>query len=354
MTAGMPPAGAGPDGAERLDRFMARANAAYYGGHDPFTDFTTAPEISQMFGEVLAVWTAMAWIAAGRPDPFLLIEAGPGRGTLMRDLRRGLRAAMPVCAAAARVQFIETSVWLRESQAALVPDAVWHDSLDSVPAGPMVLLANEFLDALPIRQFVRRPGGWFERYVSDGGWIEHPLPADEAQAVIPPRSGMQRDGAVVEINEPARAFVSAVAERIVGQPGAALFVDYGPLQSAAGDSLQAIAAQRMADPLADPGHADLTAHVDFSDLAAVARGHGAGVCGPLSQGAFLTAWGIFARARRLSAARPDQAEAIHRALLRLTGPDEMGELFKVLAITPLGWPDLLEPDSLESRSLEVQ
>src|ERR1700744_4097300 len=144
MTGGGP-----PDGAERLDRVRARSNAAYYGGHDPFADFTTAREISQMFGEVLGVWTVMAWTAAGRPDPFLLVEAGPGRGTLMRDLLRGLRSAMPACAAAARVQFIETSARLREKQAALVPDAIWHDSLDSVPVGPMVLLANEFLDALP-------------------------------------------------------------------------------------------------------------------------------------------------------------------------------------------------------------
>src|SRR6185437_10803462 len=188
MVAGTPPKGAKPEGtepervepegAERLDRFMARANAAYYGGHDPFADFTTAPEISQMFGEVLAVWTAMAWTAARRPDPFLLIEAGPGRGTLMRDLLRALRSALPACATAARVQFIETSALLRKKQAALVPDAVWHDSLHSVPAGPMVLLANEFLDALPIRQFVRRGDGWCERYVAGERWIEHPLPAD--------------------------------------------------------------------------------------------------------------------------------------------------------------------------------
>jgi NADH dehydrogenase [ubiquinone] 1 alpha subcomplex assembly factor 7 len=177
--------------------------------------------------------------------------------------------------------------------------------------------------------------------VGDGGWIERPLPPDEARAVVPERPGVQ-EGAVVEINEPARAFVSAVAQRLIHQEGAALFVDYGSAQSAAGDSLQAIAAKRMADPLGDPGHADLTAHVDFSDLAAVARGHGAAVWGPLTQGAFLTAWGLFARAQRLSASRPDQAETIHRALLRLTGPDEMGNLFKVLAITPPGSPDLLD------------
>jgi SAM-dependent MidA family methyltransferase len=295
-----------------------------------------------MFGEVLGVWTVMAWTAAGRPDPFLLVEAGPGRGTLMRDLLRGLRSVMPACAAAARVQFIETSARLREKQAALVPDAIWHDSLASVPAGPMVLLANEFLDALPIRQFVRRSDGWCERYVGDGAWIERPLSPDEAKAVVPARPGVH-EGAVVEINEPARAFVSAAAQRLVDQPGAALFIDYGPVRSAAGDSLQAIAAKRMADPLADPGHADLTAHVDFSDLATVARGHGAGVCGPVTQGGFLTAWGLFARAQRLSAAQPDQAETIHRAALRLAGSDGMGELFKVLAITPPGWPDLLEP-----------
>jgi SAM-dependent MidA family methyltransferase len=334
MTAGTP-----PNGAERLDRFMARANAAYYGGHDPFANFTTAPEVSQMFGEVLGIWTAMAWTAAGRPDPFLLVEAGPGRGTLMRDLLRALRSALPACANAARVQFIETSARLREKQAALVPDAEWHDSLNSVPAGPMVLLANEFLDALPIRQFVRRGTGWCERYVAEGRWVEHRLPP--GADIVPERPGVE-DGAVVEINETARAFVSSVAQRLLDRPGAALFIDYGPAASAAGDSLQAITAKRMANPLADPGQADLTAHVDFSDLAQVARGRGAAVTGPMTQGAFLTTWGLFARARRLHAARPDQAAAIDQAVTRLTGREAMGDLFKVLAITPPGWPDLLE------------
>lgn len=333
--------GRAPEGAERLDRFMARANAAYYSGHDPFADFTTSPEISQMFGEILGVWTATAWIAAGRPDPLRLVEPGPGRGTLMRDLLRGLRAALPACAAAAQVQFIETSPSLRAKQAALVPGAAWHDSLDSVPDGPMILLANEFLDALPIRQFVHRPAGWCERYVAAGNWVEHPLTLREAKTLIPARPGVH-EGAIVEINEAARAFVAAVAHRIVRAPGAALFIDYGPARSAAGDSFQAIAMKRMADPLADPGHADLTAHVDFSDLGAAARSQGAEVHGPITQAAFLTAWGLFERAKRLAASRPQHSETIRLAALRLTDPAAMGDLFKVMAVTPRGWADPLQ------------
>ena len=149
--------------AERLDRFMARANAIYYASHDPFADFATAPEISQAFGEILGLWAAVAWRQLGRPDPVLLVEAGPGRGTLMADALRAARAAMPGFALAARVHFIETSPRLRAAQAARVPEATWHDALGTVPETPLILLANEFLDALPIRQFVRRGGGWAER-----------------------------------------------------------------------------------------------------------------------------------------------------------------------------------------------
>ncbi|HVY14575.1 MAG TPA: SAM-dependent methyltransferase [Rhodopila sp.] len=320
---------------------MARANAAYYSRHDPFQDFTTAPEISQMFGEILGVWAMTAWVAAGRPAPFLLVEAGPGRGTLMRDLLRAVRTAMPACAAAARVHFIETSPSLRAKQAALVPDAVWHDGLHSLPPEPMILLANEFLDALPIRQFVRRTDGWTERYVDNGAWVE--LPADAS--LVPVRPDV-RDGAIIEVNEAARTFVAAVADRLLARTGAALFVDYGPAESGPGDSLQAIAGKRAADPLADPGHADLTAHVDFSDLAGVARARGATVLGPALQGTFLTAWGLPDRTRMLARAQPRHAEALRQAAARLTNPEAMGVLFKVMAITPPRWPDLLLPGAV--------
>lgn len=330
------------DRAERLDRFMGRANAAYYASHDPFRDFATAPEISQMFGEVLALWVAAAWAAAGRPAPFLLAEAGPGRGTLMADVTRTLARIDPAAHAAARVQFIETSPSLRQAQASRVPDATWHDSLSDLPPGPMILLGNEFLDALPIRQFVRRGDGWTERHVAAGAWVEQPLPPAEAAALVPPRPGVQ-DGAVVEINEPARAFVAALGKRIAEGTAAALLIDYGPAESAAGDSLQAIRDQRMSDPLASPGDADLTAHVDFADLAAVARAAGAHVQGPVTQGRFLTDWGLFIRAQALAAARPDRAAGLRADARRLAAPDAMGTLFKVMALTPPAWPDLLRP-----------
>src|SRR5690348_9437296 len=149
---------------ERLDRFMARANAAYYATHDPFADFTTAPEISQVFGEIIGLWAAITWQALGSPDPVLLVEAGPGRGTLMADALRAVRKMAPGFAGALRVHLIETSPRLRAAQAARVPAATWHDSLAAVPAAPMILVANEFLDALPIRQFIRRRDGWNERF----------------------------------------------------------------------------------------------------------------------------------------------------------------------------------------------
>ncbi|HEX3576892.1 MAG TPA: class I SAM-dependent methyltransferase, partial [Rhodopila sp.] len=249
-------------GSERLDAFMARANAIYYATHDPFADFTTSPEISQMFGEIIGLWAAITWQLLGSPDPVLLVEAGPGRGTLMADALRAIRSAVPAFAAALRVHLVETSPRLRAAQAVRVADATWHDDLGSVPEGPMILVANEFLDALPIRQFVRRGDGWTERFVADGQWVEQAVDAAET-----PPGRAARDGDVVEVNEPARTFVSDVADRLGRFPGAALLVDYGPARSAAGDSLQALADKRPVNPLSIAGSADLTAHVDFADLA---------------------------------------------------------------------------------------
>jgi SAM-dependent MidA family methyltransferase len=180
---------------ERLDRFMARANAAYYATHDPFADFTTSPEISQVFGEIIGLWAAIAWQALGSPSPVLLVEAGPGRGTLMADALRAVRKVAPGFAAALQIHLVETSPRLRVAQAARVPRATWHDSLETVPAAPMILLANEFLDALPIRQFVRRGEGWTERFVADGAWIEAP-----ADAAAVPHGRDVAEGKVVEVN----------------------------------------------------------------------------------------------------------------------------------------------------------
>jgi NADH dehydrogenase [ubiquinone] 1 alpha subcomplex assembly factor 7 len=321
---------------ERLDAFMARANAVYYATQDPFADFTTSPEISQVFGEIIGLWAAVTWQLVGSPSPVSLVEAGPGRGTLMADALRAARRAAPDFAAALNVHLIETSPRLRTAQSSRVADATWHHDLSEVADGPMILLANEFLDALPIRQFVRRGAGWTERFVADGQWVEQ---AADPAAVPPGRTAAE--GEIVELNEPARAFVGAVSERLTRHPGVALLLDYGPERSAAGDSLQALARKRPVDPLLRAGSADLTAHVDFSDLAGVARARGAAVQGPVPQGGFLTALGLFQRTERLARGRsPAQAAALLEAAHRLAEPAAMGHLFKALAVCSAGCPGL--------------
>jgi NADH dehydrogenase [ubiquinone] 1 alpha subcomplex assembly factor 7 len=325
------------DGAspERLDHFMARANAIYYATQDPFADFTTSPEISQVFGEIIGLWSAVTWQLLGRPTPVVLVEAGPGRGTLMADARRAIHRAAPDFAGALSVHLIETSPRLRAAQASRLPAAVWHDNLATVPAQPMILLANEFLDALPIRQFVRRGSGWSEKFVAAGRWIEQPADACD----VPLRAAAEGD--IVELNEPARAFIANIAERLRHGPGAALFLDYGPEHSAAGDSLQALAQKRPVDPLVHVGSADLTAHVDFADLAGVARGRGATVQGPIPQGPFLAALGLFERTERLARGRsPVEASTLTEAARRLAEPDAMGHLFKVMAVCSPRCPPL--------------
>ena len=322
--------------AERLDQFMGRANAIYYASHDPFTDFTTAPEVSQVFGELLGLWAAIAWDVIGRPDPVLLVEAGPGRGTLMADALRAVERAQPDFAAAAQVHLIETSARLRAAQAQRLKRVTWHRSLEEVPDAPMILLANEFLDALPVRQFVRRGIGWTERYVDAGAWVEEPV-----DPPVLPALRHVADGQVIEINEPARALVGAVAGRLHRQRGVALFIDYGSDASGAGDTLQAIADGQAVNPLSPPGSADLTAHVDFADLAHAATVAGAGVQGPATQRHFLLQLGVKERTERLAATvGDDQAAALRSGLARLTSTDQMGTLFKVLAVTSPHCPAL--------------
>jgi NADH dehydrogenase [ubiquinone] 1 alpha subcomplex assembly factor 7 len=315
---------------------MARANAIYYATQDPFADFTTSPEISQVFGEIIGLWAAVTWQLLGSPAPVALVEAGPGRGTLMADACRAIRRAAPGFAAALSVHLIETSPRLRAAQAARLPHATWHADLSTVPAAPIILLGNEFLDALPIRQFVRRGDNWTERFVSSGQWVERPA---DAANVPPGRAAAEGD--IVELNQPAREFITAVAERLARDAGAALLLDYGPEHSAAGDSLQALAKKRPVDPLVQAGSADLTAHVDFADLAGVARAGGAQVQGPIPQGPFLTALGLFQRTERLLRGRPAaEAAALIEAARRLAEPAAMGHLFKVMAICSAGCPAL--------------
>ena len=316
---------------ERLDAFMARANAAYYATHNPFADFTTAPEIGQAFGELIGAWAAVAWQQAGAPDPFNLVEAGPGRGTLMADALRALARVAPAFTQAARIHLIETSPRLRAEQASRIPQARWHDTLGSVPHGPIILIANEFLDALPIRQFVRRQDGWAERHVENASFTEHPAEAPPRHAPL---------GTVVEIGEAGLAWTATLAARLVQHGGAALILDYGTAHTLPGDSLQALRDGRPADPLADPGSADLTAHVDFAALARAAEEAGAAAYGPVAQGVFLRRLGLAQRTERLAAARPDRAAALREAAARLAEPARMGTLFKALCLTH---PDAPEP-----------
>ena len=306
---------------ERLDAFMARANALYYATHDPFADFTTSPEITQAFGEVLGAWAAITWEALGRPDPVVLAEAGPGRGTLMADALRAVARVAPAFRAALRLHLVESSPRLRAIQASALPGAVWHDTVEALPPGPLILLGNEFLDALPIRQFVQRGSGWHERFVAAGAWVEQPC--------TPPPGA---HGAVWEVRDPALAEWLGV--RLRAQGGAALFLDYGPSASGPGDSLQALRDGKPADPLGEPGSSDLTAHVDFPAFAAAA---GVPAYGPLPQGKFLTRLGLFQRINRLAQTQPPRlAMAMTEAGRRLAEPDRMGGLFKAMALTQPG------------------
>lgn len=321
---------------ERLDAFMARAVASYYARGAAFGragDFTTAPEIAQAFGECLGLWAAIVWEGLGRPDPVILAELGPGRGTLMADALRATASMAPAFRAAAQVHLVESSAALRATQRALLDDAVtaWHDGITTLPSGPAIVLANEFLDALPIRQFVRRGDTWRERFVAAGAFVELDAPAP------PPLPATAPDGAMVEHGEARNAMVAALASRIVADGGAALFLDYGPAESGLGDTLQAIAGHRTAYPLAPPGTVDLTAHVDFAAIAAAARAAGAAVHGPLPQGVFLQRLGFATRSAVLAAAatqagRPDQARLVLAGADRLLAPEGMGRLFKALCL----------------------
>ena len=318
---------------------MAEANAHYYAARDPLGaagDFTTAPEISQMFGELIGLWLAHLWHLAGSPADAAYVELGPGRGTLAADALRAMRAA----GLRPEVHFVETSPVLRAAQRERVPGAAWHDDLSSLPAGrPLLVVANEFFDALPVRQFVATGRGWRERHVAfeEGRFVPVAGPPVPASA-IPEHVRAAPPGTVMEAAPAAAAIVRRLAQCIAMQSGAALIVDYGHDRTAAGDTLQAVAAHEYADPWIEPGTRDLTAHVDFEALAAAAAAEGARVSGPAGQGDFLTMLGIDSRVQALSRAAPDRADEIAAARDRLVSPQQMGTLFRVLALTAPHWP----------------
>jgi SAM-dependent MidA family methyltransferase len=294
---------------------MARANAGYYATQNFGRDFATAPEMTQVFGELLGAWAKSAWQMMGAPAKIMLAEAGPGRGTLMAD-------ALRVWPGGAKVHFVETSPRLRAEQALRVPDATWHETIDTIPPGPLILLGNEFLDALPVRQFVRRASGWQELFVEAGGYVE--LPAD----ILLPDDPL---GSFREINEAG----TKICETLARREAVALFIDYGPMRSGPGSSVQAIRDGKFAGPLEAPGFADITAHVDFAAIAARVN-----VQGPVKQNAFLTALGLFQRTDFLAQKSADAGAKLRLAAQRLTAPEAMGSLFKALAICPKGFAPL--------------
>jgi NADH dehydrogenase [ubiquinone] 1 alpha subcomplex assembly factor 7 len=347
-------------------------------------DFITAPEISQVFGELIGLWCVVVWRSMGSPAPLRLVELGPGRGTLLRDALRAARA-VPSFLAAGTVHLIETSAPLREIQRQTlvsapvvslsnhgdVPAAIlrqaqdegssrgsrsqpnlgvgesrqvggasstqrgddvsieWHSAIDDVPEGPAIVIANEFLDALPIRQLVFVDGAWRERVVDIDarGALQFAVGpkvtgGTEAFTTPPP-------GAIVELRAGEDELLAQLAGR--GSPLVALFIDYGPAQPAAGDTLQAVRRHAWVDPLSHPGRTDLTAHVQFAPLAHKARAAGLVADGPMTQAEFLGRLGVAERAARLMAGNPKQAGDIEAAVQRLISPTGMGELFKVLA-----------------------
>ena len=324
----------------------------YYMRRDPLgRDFTTSPEISQIFGELIGLFFVQAWEDRGRPARFNFVELGPGRGTLMADMMRAAGKLRPQFVEAARITLMETSPVLRAAQAkALAPLAVdWVARFDDVPAdGPLFLVANEFFDALPIRQFVKGERGWHERMVmSDGDSLRFVLTPDVVPSSVIPES--LRDaalGSVVEINPGGTGLAQSIAARIANAGGVALIIDYGHADSAMGDTFQALRDNAFAEPLSDPGEADLTAHVDFGALAAAAREGRGHVAKTLTQARLLESLGIRTRANRLKHQNPESAAEIQTAVDRLTNPTQMGTLFKALAIyesadhpTPPGFDD---------------
>jgi SAM-dependent MidA family methyltransferase len=306
------------EGPITVEAFMEACNAYYYATRDPLGrsgDFTTAPEVSQMFGELVGAALADCWRRAGAPRGAAYVELGPGRGTLASDALRVLRGS----GFAGPVRLVETSPVLRSAQRQAVPEAQWHDSIADLPATPMLLVANEFFDALPVRQFV---GGIERRVVVAGGGL-----------------AFDRDGEIVESSPAREAAMAALATCLASCGGVGLVIDYGHEKSAPGDTLQAVRGHAYAPVLAHPGEQDLTSHVDFEALGRAAEEAGALVSPIVTQGEWLNRLGIGARAAALATGNPERAGELASAVHRLTAADEMGRLFKVMGVHSQNWPE---------------
>lgn len=333
-------------GSISVAEFMQAANQAYYAKGDPLGingDFITAPEISQMFGELIGLWLTDLWIRAGRPEGCKYVELGPGRGTLAVDALRSMRQfdLTP------EVYFVETSEALREMQARAVPNVTFLDSVEDMPFdAPMLVVANEFFDALPVRQLVATHAGWRERVVvRDRGTKFMATPGMNAMdESVPAEFRNAPSPSIYETCPAASSIMYELAGRIAANGGAMLIADYGYTLPGIGSTLQAVRAHEYADPFENPGMHDLTAHVNFVELANLARMRQLRVSGPVEQGAWLKALGIDARTQALSSSRPDQADQLDTARDRLVEATGMGSLFKILAVSNADWP---EPEGFE-------
>ena len=324
-----------------LMQFMGESNMRYYAQGKVFGtqgDFVTAPDISQMFGELIGLWLADMWIRKGRPEPVHYVELGPGRGTLARDAGRAMKRS----GLAPEVHFIEGSPRMRDVQLEQVPDAIFHDDLSGVPMeGSLLIVANEFLDALPIRQLVKTQEGWREVMVTldESEGFALVLGRQPMDSAVPEARREAEEGTVIETCPGAAAVMSEAAGRLAKQGGAALFIDYGHAHLRTGSTLQAVKAHRKIDPLSAPGEADLTAHVDFGQMAQIALSRGCRWRGTVTQGQWLSALGIDQRAEALARSAPEHREALIAARDRLIHAEEMGDLFKVMGLAGPGWPD---------------
>lgn len=316
----------------------------YYITREPFGrdgDFTTAPEISQMFGEIIGVWLVGAWQRIGCPSPVTLAEIGPGRGTLMADMLRTVAKLAPDLLAAVDVVMVETSPRLTELQKHALGNVdasiAWASTIDALPARPILVVANELFDAIPVRQYVRTESGWHERLVGldDGGRLAFVAgPATLEATLLPPVASSAPAGSIVEVAPARTAMMDTIAANIAACGGAGLFIDYGHAEPAVGDTLQTMRSHAYDDVLAHPGEADLTSHVDFAALASEARRHGL-AARLLTQGHFLLRMGLLERAGRLGTdAGETERDRLRGEVERLANPAAMGDLFKVLCVAP--------------------
>jgi SAM-dependent MidA family methyltransferase len=335
------------DGPLSVEEFMqaclSDAASGVYASRQPIGgkgDFITAPEISQIFGELVGLWAVAVWQSMGEPNPVTVAELGPGRGTLLADAFRAWRG-FPKFRDSVSVALVESSPVMAAAQRKTLGDAPvplhWHATLNELPARPLIVLANEFVDALPIRQFVRRGHAWRERLIASDGQGGFAFIDGAAEKHDPHLPHEAPDGAIFETRPATNVLMRALSSRAAHAPLAALIIDYGHAESGCGDTLQAVRAHRFADVLAEPGAADLSAHVGFAALAREASAAGLQAYGPIPQGEFLLKLGLAARRERLlRRATPAQAEAIVSGAARLVDPRHMGMLFKALALTSAG------------------